>query len=289
MIFIFDHVELDHNKKGRFLPREIPLTELKTCVKKWQTLMYEQDGWNSLYLENHDQPRSVSRFASDAPEHRVASSKLLATYLGCQAGTPFIYEGQELGMTNVPWEWPIEKYQDLLTLNNWAELKRKSKDSADFKTAMEEYRKKSRDNARTPMQWTSGPNAGFTDAAVTPWMRVNDNYPEINVEMQLKDSDSPFFYWSSMLKVRKQHKNILVYGGFQMIDMDNDKILAYKRTGVEQHILVACNFSSGVVSWDGFADVAVREVLLSNFDRRNVDLKAVVELRPYEAIAVLLQ
>lgn len=112
-------MELDHSAQGRFLPREIPLGELRDVVEKYQKLMYENDGWNSLYIENHDQPRSVDRFGCSCPKHRVASSKLLATFLGCQAGTPFIYEGQELGMMNVPKGWPIEEYKDILTQNNW--------------------------------------------------------------------------------------------------------------------------------------------------------------------------
>lgn len=160
MIFHFDFMYLDNGPSGKYTAHTWRLSELKFPVTKWQRFMYDNGGWNALYLENHDQPRSVSRFACDCAEHRTQSAKMLATFLAFQAGTVFIYEGQELGMTNVPKDWPIEEYKDISCMNHWKLLEPQTTDPEILALARVEYQKKSRDNARTPMQWTSDTNSG---------------------------------------------------------------------------------------------------------------------------------
>ncbi|KAJ4150923.1 hypothetical protein LMH87_011650 [Akanthomyces muscarius] len=285
MIFHFEFMELDHGVDGKFTPREFSLGELRKTVNKWQRIMYDNNGWNALYLENHDQPRAISRFASDAPEHRVASSKLIAIFMAFQAGTPFVYQGQEIGMSNVPKDWPIEEYQDIDCLNHW----NLHKDSADEKTKAAykvEYQKKSRDNARTPMQWDDTPHGGFSTAK--PWMRVHDNYPQVNAASQVQSPDSVYSAYREVLRKRKAHKDIFVYGDFAVVDESHDKVLAYKRTASSgDAALVVCNFSADAVTWK-FAGTP-REILVSPTGKTTSDVaNSQVELGPYEAIALLL-
>ncbi|KAG5947042.1 hypothetical protein E4U60_003465 [Claviceps pazoutovae] len=186
MIFYFELMDLDHGVDGKFSPKARPLSELKTKVNKWQRFMYDNNGWNALYLENHDQPR--------ASAHR----------------SNFIYQGQEIGMTNVPIEWGMEDYKDIDCLNHW-DIHKDSADEVSKSLFTKEYQKKSRDNAQTPMQWDDSPQAGFTTSS-TPWMRVHDNYKDIKAASQVNDPTSVFHMYQLALEKRKEHKNILVYG-----------------------------------------------------------------------------
>jgi glycosidase len=293
MIFHFDFMCIDKCADGKFTPRTWHLSELKSMAAKWQTFMYINGGWNALYLENHDQPRSVSRFACDCPKHRTQSAKMLATFLACQAGTVFIYEGQELGMTNVPKEWPMEEYKDINSLKHWELLKSETSDPMILAEAREEYQKKSRDNARTPMQWTNDSNSGgFSISSNLPWMKVNPNTKTINAAAQINDPLSPFSYWRSVLAARKNYKDILIYGNFEMLDEKNEEVLAYIRTAEDgSKILVACNFSSDEVVWASKGAIGrVKEVVLSNTGRTSGDFESGnVSLSAYEAFAVLLE
>uniref|UniRef100_A0A8H7ND26 Glycosyl hydrolase family 13 catalytic domain-containing protein n=1 Tax=Bionectria ochroleuca TaxID=29856 RepID=A0A8H7ND26_BIOOC len=286
MIFHFELMDIDHGPGGKFSSKDWKLSELKKTTNKWQRFMYDNDGWNALYLENHDQPRSVSRFANDSPEHRAASAKLIAIFLGFQAGTPFVYQGQEIGMTNVPKDWPMEEYKDVDCLNHWSLFK----DTADEKAKEElkrNYQKKSRDNARTPMQWDSTSNAGFTSGN-EPWMRVNDNYKAINAAAQVSDPNSVYHYWRQVLEKRKKLKDIFVYGDFGLVDEPNERVFAYKRIASDgAAALIACNFSADRVSW-GFQGKA-KEVLVSSGGKSLENLSSgEISLGPYEAIALLL-
>lgn len=299
-------MDLDHGVDGKFSPKQVSLDELRKTVNKWQRFMYDNNGWNALYLENHDQPRAISRFASDAPEHRVASSKLIAIFMAFQAGTPFVYQGQEIGMTNVPKDWPIEEYQDIDCLNHWKYVlapfppsvlntlltnssRSLHKDGADEKTRAAwkvEYQKKSRDNARTPMQWDDSPQGGFTTGSKA-WMRVNDNYKDINAASQVDDPKSIYSAYREVLRQRKAHKDIFVYGDFAVVDETHDKVLAYKRTAANgDTALVVCNFSADSVAWK-FAGKP-REVIFSPTGKTTADVNGQIELGPYEAIALLL-
>jgi len=165
MIFHFEIVEgLDHGKGGKFTPQEWQMSELTSIVNKWQRFMYDNGGWNTLYLENHDQARTISRWGSDKPEYWRDAAKMFATFLGLQSGTLFIYQGQELGMSNIPSDWGMDEFRDLETLNHWHELCESRPDEDHAKAlAKLQYHTKSRDNARTPMQWTNGTHTGFTN------------------------------------------------------------------------------------------------------------------------------
>jgi glycosidase len=292
MIFHFDFVCIDKGAEGKFSPRSWHLSELKALVTKWQTFMYTHGGWNALYLENHDQPRSVSRFASDSPEYLTLSSKMLATFLAFQAGTLFVYEGQELGMTNVPKGWPVEEYKDIDCVNHWTRLNARTNDPKVLALAREEYQKKGRDNARTPMQWTSDPHSGgFSPSSNPPWMRVNPNTETINAAAQVDDPASPFTYWRSVLAARKEYKDAVIYGDFKMLDEKDEQVLAYTRTAEDgSAILAVCNFSAEDVEWTpkGVAG-SVKKVVLTNKAKTLTDFDGdKVALTAYEAYVVFL-
>ncbi|KAH6951751.1 glycoside hydrolase superfamily [Fusarium avenaceum] len=282
MIFNFEIVDMDHGDKGKFSPRKWVMQDLKTIVNKWQTFMYNNGGWNALYLENHDQSRTVSRYVSDKPVYRALSSKMLSTFLCFQSGTVFVYQGQELGMKNMPEEWEMTEHRDLETLNHWEEVQQMAgTDAAALEIARKEYQLKSRDHARTPVQWDATPNAGFTTG--TPWIRVNDDYETWNAAAQVSTRDSVFEYWRSALSLRKELKKIIVYGDFELIDKDNDDVFAYARSNGGQKVVVICNFKEREVPWPAFTSAALKsgKVLLSNYP--DVDLKQeTLVLRPFE-------
>ncbi|PHH93138.1 hypothetical protein CDD83_1 [Cordyceps sp. RAO-2017] len=285
MIFHFELMDIDHGPQGKFSPQTWPLAKLKTTVNKWQRLMLDKNGWNALYLENHDQPRAVSRFASDAPEHRDASAKLIAIFLGFQAGTPFIYQGQELGMTNVPEDWPMDEYKDVDCLNHW----NLHKDTASAETRAQlraEYRKKSRDNARTPMQWDAGPHGGFTTGR--PWMRAHDNAAAVNAAAQTADPGSVYHTWRRVLARRRALADLFVYGDFRLVDEADARVFAYERRAADAAALVACNFSGRAVAWP-WAGGPARDVLVSPAGKTLDDVNGgEIRLGPYEAVALLL-
>ncbi|KAF3935283.1 Alpha-glucosidase [Dactylella cylindrospora] len=250
MIFHFEMVDLDYGSGGKFSNREYTLGEIKAVTEKWQKFMYNNSGWNAIYLENHDQPRTVSRFCSDAPEHRVASAKMLATYLGFQAGTPYIYQGQELGMINIPQEWDMSEYLDIECLSHWKEVQEKHKgDPKALAYYRKEYAKKGRENARTPMQWSNSPHGGFTKVEVKPWMRANPSYEYINAETQVGDKESPFQFWKNVLRLRKEYLDVFVYGGFDMVEgaVDDEQVLAYRRSYGAKEAVVICNWGSNKI------------------------------------------
>jgi glycosidase len=261
------------------------MTDLKDIVSKWQSFMYGNGGWNALYLENHDQPRTVSRWASDSPEHRTLAAKMFATFLGLQSGTVFLYQGQELGMSNIPEHWNIAEFRDLETLNHWNELCEVRPDDKDLQSiTKQQYHIKSRDNARTPMQWTADRHAGFTTGE--PWFRVNDTYDACNAEAQVGVSGSSFEYWRSILSLRKQILDVFVYGAFQMVDTEHEDIFAYERTFKGQSVLVVCNFRQHTVDWVLPAGFNVKDQLISNYDGVEAH-ESLVRLRPFEAFAIV--
>jgi glycosidase len=292
MIFHFDFMCIDKGAGGKYSPRIWKLPELKAMVSKWQLFMYAQGGWNALYLENHDQPRSVSRFACDCPKHLTQSAKMLATFLAFQAGTVFIYEGQELGMTNVPKDWPVEEYKDIDCTNHWKRLRVQTSDPKILALARKEYQKKARDNARTPMQWTSDPHSGgFTPSSNPPWMRVNSNTKTINATAQINDPASPFSYWRSVLAARKENKDAVVYGDFKMLDEKDETVMAYIRKAEDgSAILVVCNFSDEDLKWSSkCVSGSVKKVVLSSKGKVLADFEGnEVGLTAYEAFVVLL-
>jgi oligo-1,6-glucosidase len=212
------------------------LLELKQVMTRWQKDL-EGQGWNSQYLSNHDQPRQVSRFGNDG-RYRVESAKMLATFLHLLQGTPYIYQGEEMGMTNVTFP-SIGDYRDIWTLNAYQELVEER--GMDPQEVMALIHRKSRDNARTPMQWDDSPNAGFTTGS--PWIKVNPNYREINAAQALADPQSIFYYYQQLIQLRKANP-VMVYGRYDLILDDHPEIYAFTRRLEEDRLLVILNFTA---------------------------------------------
>lgn len=241
MVFQFEHVDLDGGDAvtGKWSSRKMDLVALKKLLSRWQN---ELDGvaWNSLYFCNHDQPRIVSRLGDDSPAYREISAKCIATCLHMMQGTPYVYQGEELGMTNVPFG-PIENYRDLESINAYRDLSARGvMPQAELMAAIA-Y--KSRDNARTPFQWDDSANAGFT--AGTPWIMVNPNYTQINAKEQLDRADSVFRYYQKLIGLRRNSpdKDLIVYGKYDLILPEHPQIFAYTRTLEGKKLLTVCNLS----------------------------------------------
>ncbi|KAJ5565824.1 Glycoside hydrolase superfamily [Penicillium sp. DV-2018c] len=292
MIFNFEHVDIDHGKYDKFEPGSWQLTDLKNFFERWQTFMYDNDGWNALYWENHDQPRSIDRYTNASEEHRLVASKMLATALALMAGTPFVYQGQELGTRNVPKQWGIEEYKDIDCLNHWKRLQKH--DSNVQAIALGEYQKKSRDNGRTPVQWSAAENAGFTGPGVKPWMSVNTDYVKVNAEAAVKNPNSTYHHWATVLKLRKKYLDIFVYGNFTLLDKLSQEVFAYTRQYGDQKALVLCHWTEKTIEWDatsnGIADV--KGVLLNNYEGVEKASQRFAgdkwTLRPFEAVVLLV-
>ena len=236
MVFQFEHVDLDGGDPavGKWSTRKMDLVALKKLLSRWQD---ELDGvaWNSLYFCNHDQPRIVSRLGDDSPRYREISAKSIATCLHMMQGTPYVYQGEELGMTNAP--YPVEELRDLESINAYNEMVERGMSESD---ALAAIHRMMRDNARTPMQWTAGPHAGFTDG--DPWMMVNPNYTEINAAATLADPDSVFYTYQKLIALRKTHR-VFVEGDFTLLCPEDEQVFAYLRRGAGQEMLVAVNLS----------------------------------------------
>jgi oligo-1,6-glucosidase len=277
MVFQFEHQDLDHGPAGRFDPRPLRLTDLKASLGRWQTALADR-GWNSLYWNNHDQPRVVSRFGSDQPANRVRSAKLLATVLHLHRGTPYVYQGEELGMTNYPFR-SLAEFEDIGSVN-WARQALSNGLSEDAVVAA--LRAASRDNARTPMQWDDTANAGFTTGA--PWLPVNPNYVEINAAAQLEDPDSVFQHYRRLIELRHELP-VVALGDFTMRLPDDDHIYAFTRRLDDTELLVLANVDDDPHS-AGLDDAATwrrADILVSNYaDAADLD-DGPVPLRPWEA------
>ncbi|WLR49200.1 alpha-glucosidase [Halobacillus litoralis] len=240
MIFTFEHMDLDSDG-DKWNWTELNLVDLKENFEKWQTALHDV-GWNSLYWNNHDQPRIVSRFGDDG-EYRVKSAKMLAICLHMMQGTPYIYQGEELGMTNVHFD-TLEEYRDIELFNMYKEKKEQGWSHEDL---MKAIYVKGRDNARTPMQWNDSENGGFTDG--TPWIQVNPNYSEINAERALKDKNSVFYFYQQLIRLRKEI-DMITDGRFELLMREDPNVFAYKRVSGAGSLLVVCNFSSEEVALD---------------------------------------
>lgn len=230
---------MDVSPYGRFEPGTFSPTILKKIVNKWQTFMLEKSGWNALFMENHDCSRTVSRYASDSPEFRTLSAKMLANHLAFQSGTVFLFQGQEIAMTNMPRDWVVEEYKDVECVNHWEMVLRDHPNDLERQRMYRErYRLVARDNARTPMQWNArGPYAGFMPEGVhntaVPWMSIHPDYGTWNVAAAMADPKSSFHHWRRVLEARKQHLEIFVYGGFEMLNLHvEEDIIAYIRAAM---------------------------------------------------------
>lgn len=268
MVFQFEHIGLDQEpgkEKWDRIPLSLP--KLKACFRRWQQALHGV-GWNSLFLNNHDLPRIVSRWGNDGA-YRVESAKMLATMLHGMEGTPYIYQGEELGMTNI--RLPIEGYRDLETWNLYRDRVSRGYPEEEVLASIHA---RSRDNARTPMQWTEEDNAGFTTG--TPWIPVNPNYREINARCAVEDPDSVFHYYQKLISLRKTYP-VFRDGSFTLLLPEDEKIFAYTRDTEKEHLLVACNFSEETVPFAVPEDFRSGETLLENMPREKGVLK------PYEA------
>lgn len=268
MVFQFQHIGLDQQPgKAKWDTKPLHLPDLKKCMERWQ-LGLQEEGWNSLFLNNHDLPRIVSRWGNDG-KYRVESAKMLATMLHGMQGTPYIYQGEELGMTNV--RLALSQYRDLEIHNLYAE---RTAAGYDPQEVMESIYARGRDNARTPMQWTAGENAGFTTG--TPWLPVNENHSFINAENALADPDSVFHYYRRLIELRKIHE-VFRKGKFRLLIPENPHIFAYLRETEGETMLVVCNFTDQEQLPEGIVLPDADRCLLSNYpDHVNI-------LRPYEA------
>jgi oligo-1,6-glucosidase len=271
MVFQFEHVNLDQRgSKWNSFP--LRLTDLKRSFGRWQEGLLEA-GWNSLYWNNHDQPRIVSRWGDDG-EYRVKSAKLLGTVLHLHRGTPYVYQGEELGMTNVPFD-SIEAFRDIESLNHYAEATAAGDDPA---AVLASLRPMSRDNARTPMQWDASEHAGFTDG--TPWIPVNPNHAEINAEAAVADPDSVFHYYRKLIELRHAQPAV-VDGDFTMLLEDDERVYAFTRRLGDTELLVVANFSAETAGADvpDAESWAGAELVITNGDPAPAGL----ELGPWEA------
>ncbi|KAB5570591.1 alpha-glucosidase [Coniochaeta sp. 2T2.1] len=291
MVFQFDIVDLGQGAAAKYWFQEWKLSVLKGIVAKWQQFIEGTDGWTTAFCENHDQGRSVSRYASDAPEYRVLSAKMLATMLCSLTGTLFVYQGQEIGMINVPRSWPIEEYKDIESINFHKLMKETTgDDAAAMKYVMDSINILGRDNARVPMHWDDSAHAGFTDRPEGGWMRVHDLYPEINVAKQEKERDSVLAFWRDMIKFRKEHADVLIYGGFEVFELDNEKTFVFAKKAQQggKKAVVALNFTSEEETvYLPYADEVVFRV--GNYADGEAGQEKQKKLRPWEGRLYLSQ
>ena len=276
MVFQFEHVESDR-KFGKWTDEPETIGFVRENLTKWQ---YDLEGkaWNSLFLDNHDQPRAVSHFGNDSEEHREATAKMLATMLHMMQGTPYIYQGQELGMTNYPFT-DVSEFRDVESINachEWVDTGR-----ATYEAFWPCLVFKSRDNSRTPMQWDDSANAGFTTG--TPWIAVNPNYTYINAKQQMGDPNSVFSYYKKLLSLRKQY-DIITYGRYQLIMEEDPQVYAYTRTLESERLLIVCNYSNDDAAFTLPEEFEGAKCLIQNMDRAAIT--GSMTLKPYECFVL---
>ena len=278
MVFQFELMDLDFGDKGKWNDKPPRLTAIKQVISKWQTGL-EGVAWNSLFWNNHDQPRIVSRFGDDG-RYRELSAKMLGTCLHMLQGTPYIYQGEELGMTNAGFT-RMDQYRDIEALNAYRDFVGGGVFDHDYMMSCLRY--KSRDNARTPMQWDDSPYAGFSD--VEPWIEVNENYHQINAASQLADPDSVFHYYQKLIRLRKEHP-VIVYGHYELLDADNEAVFTYTREYEGKKLLCVCNFTGENQTVELLKEfrtgAAMR--LIGNYPEQETP----GALRPWEALVLLI-
>ena len=275
MVFQFEHTGLDDDSTMKWSTKKMPLVPLKENLTKWQNGLNEV-AWNSLYFCNHDQPRIVSRLGSEKDEYREVSAKCIATCLHMMQGTPYVYQGEELGMTNTVFK-SVKDFRDLEAINAYHELTEKGVISVE--ELFPKICHKSRDNARTPMQWDDSKNAGFTTG--TPWIDVNPNYTKINAKEQIAREDSVFNYYKKLIALRKEYE-IIVYGDYNLLLPEDKDLFVYERSLDGKKLLVACNFSENEREFD-FGVAKNGKVLINNYKDFSLNNK---KLKPFEAVVV---
>ncbi len=280
MVFQFEHITLTWENGDKWQPKPLDLVEFKQVLTKWQVEL-KNEGWNSLFWNNHDLPRVVSKYGCDK-EYRIESAKMLATTLHFMKGTPYIYQGEEIGMTNVAFE-SIEQYQDIETLNFY---KVKTESGVSHEHMLNAIHENGRDNARTPMHWSCEAHGGFTQG--TPWIEVNPNYPEINVAQALDDQHSIFYHYQQLIALRKAHP-VIVYGDFIPLLEPHPQVFAYERKDQNEHIVVINNFSSESIEIELPSHLVNQGCtsLIANYEAIET-LNSAMTLKPYESFAVKL-
>jgi len=277
MTFQFHHLKVDYPNGEKWSRAPFDFLKLKKILSDWQVGMHEGGGWNALFWTNHDQPRIVSRFGDDE-QYREKSAKMLATTLHMMKGTPYIYQGEEIGMTN-PDFTSINQYRDVESLNAFKKLQNEGKTENEIMSILQQ---KSRDNGRTPMQWSANDQAGFTNGK--PWLDLAPNYRDINVEEALQNSASVFYHYRQLIKLRKNY-DIITYGDYQLLFEDNPQVFAYKRQWNNEELIVISNFYGKEITVDMPVEKTANylEILLSNYDDSSNNLSQ-LNLRPYESI-----
>ena len=279
MVFNFHHLKVDYKDGEKWSLMDFDFKQLKELFNSWQRGIIDGDGWNALFWCNHDQPRINSRFG-DVNTYLKESSKMLATAVHMMNGTPYIYQGEEIAMTNPEFE-SINEYRDVESINYYNILK---EDGMDDDKIIRILRSKSRDNSRTPIQWDNSINAGFTTG--TPWINTSKRYKEINAENNLNDKDSVFYHYKKLIELRKE-ENIISYGDYRILDEKNSRIYAYERSYEGDSIVVVNNFYDevGVINLSKEIELEGKkvEILLSNYKDSSIDISN-LSLRPYESV-----
>lgn len=282
MVFSFHHLKVDYANGNKWSIMQYDFLQLKKIISDWQLQMQAGNGWNALFWSNHDQPRALSRFGNDK-NYPQQSATMLATALHCMRGTPYIYQGEEIGMTN-PRFSNLEDYRDVESINAYNLMT--TEWGYSHTQAMEILAQKSRDNARTPMQWDDTPSAGFTSG--TLWIKTADNYPQINVASALADTNSIFYYYQRLIKLRKEHP-IIANGEIRFYQLEHPHLLVYSRHWQNEMLLVVCNFSAENCELElSSLDLALTQalnIMLTNDSNNQVTQKA-VQLAPFGCMAI---
>ena len=276
MVFSFHHLKVDFVGNEKWVLVPFDFFKLKNILFSWQTGMSEHNAWNAVFWCNHDQPRVVSRFG-DEGEYWAPSAKMLGTVVHCLRGTPYVYQGEEIGMTNAGFT-SLEQYQDVESINHYHILRARGlhEDSV-----YDILRVHSRDNSRTPMQWDAGAQGGFTTG--TPWISVNPNHTRINAAAQVGNPDSVFTHYQKLIALRKQY-DVIAYGDFAPLDQQHPSVLAYTRRLNGEQLVVVNNFYRTEVDWTCPVDLEGFTCLLSNYPDAAVQTK--LHLRPYESLVL---
>ncbi|KAI5256312.1 alpha-glucosidase [Aureobasidium subglaciale] len=286
MVFQFDSVDVGMGSVFKYMtkPFNYTLADVKSAIGRTQKLIDGTDGWTTSFIENHDQARSISRFGNDSPQWRSRSGKMLAMLFASLSGTLFMYQGQEIGMINIPQDWPIEEYKDVDTINYYAEVGRRNPNDPGAQiSAKAALQNLARDHARTPMQWSSEVNAGFTSDSAKPWMKANTSAQEgINVADESRDSSSVLDFWKQMLKLRKTYSDCLIHGGYKLVDGDNPTVFSFTKSSTAGHFkaLVICNFSSKESELPLIEDLDAAELIFDNVSETQAGARST--LQPWE-------
>lgn len=295
MIFTFDLMSLDEVPgESKFSHKPWDVRDLAQIISKMRRVITER-GWKSLYVENHDQPRSVSRFCDDSDEYRDMGAKLLCIMQTTLTGTLYVYQGEELGMRNIPPDWPPEEYKDVESVCYWKDIcERYPEGTKERAQARDFLQRKARDNSRTPVQWDSTPNAGFCPPDVKPWMRVNDDYPTVNAKSQMSrpratiedNNVSMYRFWQRALQIRKEHVELFFYGDFDVIEDTHPSVFAFRRTSGFDVSVTVLNFSGEEADFHLDGTFVVHEWLMGSYDADSTSKtpEKVIRLRPWEGL-----